>query len=312
MWQRTQPPEIVVEGNGSENPSPASQGASTVDTERMNEWLASVTSSINTHSITESTDVAGGDSGTTANTQSNDPFDFMALFGSDPVFNESWNHSAEVDFSTLLDGLEPEPIAGNIDWDSFLPLDPSLPFTPSVPNDVQMSAVTDHPDMQMFQDTPTVPSSGIIGSGFPKFSPTVPSSERVIPDRMQVDSSEEVSMDVDNTDNQSVGGQSLYTIPTSSGASIYHAETPLTPVVRLASPALTAPGMGTYPMYVARRPTKAQRKAITLEKAREHRERILNELKRVRVERWELLIEGGVLRSLDRTMSISSPPPPPP
>lgn len=89
---------------------------------------------------------------------------------------------------------------------------------------------------------------------------------------------------------QSVDAHSLLTVPTGSGSFSQREPTPSM------SPAPNAtPGPSTLGP-----PTKVERKAAALAKAHEYRDHLIKELERMQVQRWELLIEGGVLRNLEK------------
>jgi hypothetical protein len=95
---------------------------------------------------------------------------------------------------------------------------------------------------------------------------------------------------------QSVDTHSLLTIPTASGSSSLCGPTPSSRASGSMSPAPSAIAGSS----VSGPPTKVERKAAALAKAQEHRDRLIKELQRTQVQRWELLIEGGVLRNLEK------------
>ncbi|KAF8520246.1 hypothetical protein BU17DRAFT_89256 [Hysterangium stoloniferum] len=92
------------------------------------------------------------------------------------------------------------------------------------------------------------------------------------------------------TSAQSAGAQSLHTAPTGIESQS----------LRTASPVLSIGGPSSTP-----RPTqKMQRRDVVLAMAREHRDHLVRELERVKIARWELLIEGGVIRNLETATNV--------
>lgn len=98
---------------------------------------------------------------------------------------------------------------------------------------------------------------------------------------------------------QSLDAHSLLTVPTASGSSSRRGSTPIVIAQDSMSPDLSV-NMGLPPPGK----TKVERRAAILAKAKEHREQLIKELERVQVQRWELLIEGGVLRNLEKTADV--------
>ena len=95
---------------------------------------------------------------------------------------------------------------------------------------------------------------------------------------------------------QSVDAHSLLTVPTTSGSSSHYGPTPSLYASDSMSPAPSADaGSSTAGQ------TKAERREAALAKGREYRDRLMKELERTQLQRWELLIEGGVLRNLQKT-----------
>ncbi|KAF8583720.1 hypothetical protein K439DRAFT_1634131 [Ramaria rubella] len=297
-----------------------------LDHQRMSEWLSSVPTLPTSSSIIDAVNVIDVPSPSVSDPAPTSLLDFMAML--EPTFSDGPNDNKEPDFDLAgaFDGLT----AGMVDDTSWQSLFDSVPgpqsinnieafhipdLQPSVPNpaandfviDPILMALSQQKEVQPFQAVPqsTQPaptSSGSIHSSDPEplaGAPTPPAS--LLDSSMagtsaphpSIDQSAPIGAGTESVfgDTQSVDAYSLLTVPTGSGSSSQRDSTPTVGGHNAISPAPTASTSG---------PTKVQRKAAVLAKARAHRDRLLRELERAKVERWELLIEGGVLRNLEK------------
>ena len=290
----------------------------------MAEWLSSVTNSSNA-SIVDSINVneVPPTPPDIPSLTSDNELDFMSLFGSDPLFKDALN-ATDLDFSRSFESFD---FQSCMDWESLLPSDP-------LPEPFQNNANTTSPitpalnlDLDSFTTQLQQPLAAVDNAAGTSASDTTVTHmnpgemESANPSWLQLNiPGNECNMDLDPTDSTSlsipfveafiaqyapkppgvsVSDQSQYTIPTTSGAS-YYEETPVTPTSRLISP---APGTASFSSGSVS--TKLQRKAVVLDKAQRHREVLLRELERIRMARWELLIEGGVVRNLEKITAAS-------
>ena len=91
----------------------------------------------------------------------------------------------------------------------------------------------------------------------------------------------------------SVDAPALGTMPATSVSSSQREPTPAAPRVMSPAPSTsTSTGVGAPTLG------RAQRKAAVLERARAHRARLVREIESVKMQRWETVVEGGVLRNI--------------
>ncbi|KAF8520507.1 hypothetical protein JB92DRAFT_2894772 [Gautieria morchelliformis] len=292
-----------------------------LDYERMADWLSSV-SPLPTSSIIDSTNTTDTPcpSSDPASLSSNNLFDFIAMLGPNPADAQTAQVDItddDFDFAGAFDGFDTGIELNDSTWEAMLG---SVPAPQSMNDitafsipDIQSAAVqsginelvldpalalqSTHgvPSAQSAQ-TPALPPESQDATFQPAASGALSSLVDSAAGPLQCDA--RAGTEVEFTDTQSVDAPTLPTVSTASGSSSQRGATPSTCAPSPISPAPS--GSAALSAAGAARPSKVERRAAVLARAREHRAQLLKELERARVQRWELLIEGGVLRNLEK------------
>lgn len=295
------------------------------DHQRMNDWLSSVPALSTSSSIVESTTSSMPSPSPSptdpALSSSNSLQDFMAILGPDffggqnstPADSGLDFKSPEFDFEGAFDDvgfdqdnastwLQPGPNSQSINDITAFPMGVLNGLEqPSQPSPLSHEFVIDPALMAISQEqlagAHSASQSTPVEQALPKdldllatasslLTSLMEPSEQAGPSKQPACNTEGDLGDA-NADARSF---SLLTVPTTSASSSQAART--------ASPVPSAMSSSASNL--------SQRRAMSLAKARAHRARLVEEIERVKIERWETVIEGGVLKNIQKASALGS------